>query len=113
MPSSLRAGPALSQPTLPPPPSPGQPAVPAVLPEQHGCKRKGEQPCTSWLIVGVLPEERRYFLSAIFGALFVALSDPGGKHGPRVARMTVMAVAGGLLTALGFGIGGGPGDGWC
>ena len=59
------------------------------------------------IVVGVLPQERRYFLSAIFGALFVALSDPGGKHGPRVARMTVMAVAGALLTALGFGIGGG------
>jgi len=59
------------------------------------------------IIVGVLPQERRYFLSAIFGVLFVALSDPGGEHGPRVARMAVMAVAGGLLTALGFGIGGG------
>ena len=37
----------------------------------------------------------------------MALSDPGGKHGPRVARMAVMAVAGALLTALGFGIGAG------
>ena len=34
------------------------------------------------IVVGVLPQERRYFLSAIFRALFVALSDPGGKHGP-------------------------------
>ena len=34
------------------------------------------------IVVGVLPDERRYFLSAIFAALFVALSDPGGKHGP-------------------------------
>jgi Fusaric acid resistance protein-like len=59
------------------------------------------------IVVGVLPDERRYFLSAIFGALFVALSDPGGKYGPRVARMAVMAVAGALLTALGFGIGAG------
>ena len=50
------------------------------------------------IIVGVLPHERRY-------------SDPGGKHGPRVARMAVFAVAGALLTALGFGIG--PGAwGW-
>ena len=48
------------------------------------------------IVVGVLPHDRRYFLSAIFGALLVALSDPGGKYGPRV------------LTALGFGIGGGP-----
>jgi Fusaric acid resistance protein-like len=60
------------------------------------------------IVVGVLPDERRYFLSAIFGALFVALSDPGGKHGPRVLRMAVVAVVGALLTALGFGIGAGP-----
>jgi len=60
------------------------------------------------IIVGVLPAERRYFLSAIFGALFVALADPGGKRGPRVARMAIFAVAGALLTALGIGIGPGP-----
>ena len=59
------------------------------------------------IIVGVLPEERRYFLSAIFGALFVAVVDPGGEYGYRVPRMAVFAVAGALLTALGFGIGGG------
>ena len=60
------------------------------------------------IVVGVLPQDRRYFLSAIFGALLVALSDPGGKYGPRVLAMTAMAGAGALLTALGFGIGGGP-----
>jgi len=60
------------------------------------------------IIVGVLPDDRRYFLSAIFGALFLALADAGGKHGPRVARMAIFAVAGALLTALGFGIGPGP-----
>ena len=65
------------------------------------------------IIVGVLPHDRRYFLSAIFGALFLALADPGGKYGPRVARLAIFAVAGALLTALGFGIGAGPGDGWC
>jgi Fusaric acid resistance protein-like len=47
------------------------------------------------IIVGVLPHDRRFFLSAIFGALFLALADPGGKYGPRVAR-------------LGFGIGPDP-----
>ncbi len=63
------------------------------------------------IVVGVLPHDRRYFLSAIFGLLFVALADPGGSHGPRVAKMAVMAVAGALLTALGFSIG--PGAwGW-
>ncbi len=60
------------------------------------------------IVVGVLPHDRRYFLSAIFGALLVALSDPGGKYGPRVLAMAAMAGAGALLTALGFGIGGGP-----
>ncbi len=60
------------------------------------------------IVVGVLPHDRRYFLSAIFGAVLVALSDPGGKYGPRVLGMAAMAVAGALLTALGFGIGGGP-----
>ena len=60
------------------------------------------------IIVGVLPAERRYFLSAIFGALCVAVSDPGGNYGYRVPRMAVVAGAGALLTALGFGIGGGP-----
>ena len=63
------------------------------------------------IVAGVLPHDRSYFLSAIFGALFVALSDPGGKHGPRVAKMAVMARAGALLTALAFGIGAG-GWGW-
>jgi hypothetical protein len=59
------------------------------------------------IVVGVLPDDRRYFLSAIFGALFVALSDPGGKYGSRVAKMAVVAGAGALLTALAFGIGAG------
>ena len=59
------------------------------------------------IIVGVLPAERRYFLTAIFGALCVAVSDPGGNYGSRVPRLAVVAAAGALLTALGFGIGGG------
>ena len=53
------------------------------------------------IVVGVLPHDRRYFLSAIFGALLVALSDPGGKYGPRVLAMAAMAGAGALLTAWG------------
>jgi hypothetical protein len=60
------------------------------------------------IIVGVLPGEQRYFLTAIFAALSVAVSDPGGNYGYRVPGMTVVAMAGALLTALGFGIGGGP-----
>ena len=60
------------------------------------------------IIVGVLPHDRRYFLSAIFGALFLALADAGGKYGRRLARMAIFAVAGALLTALGFAMGNGP-----
>ena len=37
----------------------------------------------------------------------MALSDLGGDYGSRVPRMAIFAVAGALLTALGFGIGGG------
>jgi Fusaric acid resistance protein-like len=59
------------------------------------------------IVVGVLPHERRYFLSAIFGALLVAVVDPGGEYANRVWRLAVFAVAGALLTALGFIIGGG------
>jgi len=59
------------------------------------------------IIVGVLPQDRRYFLTAIFAALSVAVSDPGGNYGYRVPRLAVVTVAGALLTALGFGIGGG------
>ena len=41
----------------------------------------------------------------------MALVDPGGEYGYRVSRLAVFAVAGALLTALGFGIG--PGAwGW-
>ena len=37
----------------------------------------------------------------------MAVSDPGGNYGYRVPRLAVVAAAGALLTALGFGIGGG------
>jgi len=50
-----------------------------------------------------------YLLSALFGALFVWLADPGGRYGPRVARMAIYAAIGAGLTALAFGIGG---DAW-
>jgi hypothetical protein len=47
-----------------------------------------------------------YLVSAIFGALFTALADPGGSYGQRVVRKTGFAAIGAGLTALGFGIGG-------
>ena len=60
------------------------------------------------LIVLALIGEDKYWLSVSFGALFVALSDPGGDYGIRVRRMGAVAVVGALFTALGFAIGGGP-----
>jgi hypothetical protein len=45
-----------------------------------------------------------YYLSVAFGALFTGLNDPGGQYGYRLA---LKAVAGALLTALGFAIGDG------
>jgi hypothetical protein len=50
-----------------------------------------------------------YLLSAVFGAAFTALADPGGSYGQRVMRKTGFAAIGAGLTALGFGIGG---DAW-
>jgi hypothetical protein len=51
--------------------------------------------------------ESQYWLSMSFGALFVALCDPGGPYGVRVRGMALVAVFGTALTALGFGLGGG------
>jgi len=50
-----------------------------------------------------------YLVSALFGALFTALADPGGSYGQRVVRKTEFATIGAGLTALAFGIGG---DAW-
>ena len=50
-----------------------------------------------------------YLLSAVFGTLFAALTDPGGSYGQRAMRITGFAAIGAGLTALGFGIGG---DAW-
>jgi len=51
----------------------------------------------------------QYLLSAIFGVLFTALTDPGGGYGQRAFRIFVFGAIGAGLTALGFGIGG---DAW-
>ncbi|QRP45612.1 FUSC family protein [Amycolatopsis sp. FDAARGOS 1241] len=55
--------------------------------------------------------DEEYLLSALFGALFAALSDPGGGYGNRAARIAVFVLIGAALTALGFGLGG-SGWGW-
>jgi hypothetical protein len=62
------------------------------------------------IVLGVLHQEK-YYVSVAFGALFVGLSDPGGEYGYRVPRMAVIAVAGALLTLLGYVVGG-SGWGW-
>jgi uncharacterized membrane protein YccC len=56
------------------------------------------------IVLGVL-NQQKYFVSVAFGALFVGLCDPGGRSGYRVPRMAVFAVAGALLTALGYWLG--------
>ena len=48
-----------------------------------------------------------YYVSVAFGALFVGLNDPGGTYGYRLPRLALNAVAGALLTVLGFAIGDG------
>jgi uncharacterized membrane protein YccC len=47
-----------------------------------------------------------YLLSALFGALFALLSDPGGPYGNRASRLAIFAAIGAAVTAFGFGIGG-------
>jgi len=70
----------------------------------------------SLLVVALIPliilsalDQEKYFVSMLFGVLFVGVSDPGGEYGYRVSHMALFAVSGALLTALGFGIGG---DAW-
>ena len=58
------------------------------------------------LVVLGLIHQDQYWLSVSFGALFVGVSDPGGEYAHRVPPMALTGVAGALLTALGFGVGG-------
>ena len=60
------------------------------------------------LIVLALADQEKYWLSFTFGALFVALSDPGGAYGVRFREMGWVGLVGTGLTALGFALGGGP-----
>jgi Fusaric acid resistance protein-like len=59
------------------------------------------------LIVMHLINQEVYYLSLAFGALFVGLNDPGREYGYRLPRLALNAVAGALLTVLGFAIGDG------
>ena len=60
------------------------------------------------LLVVVLVGEEKYWENVTFGALFVALSDPGGPYVARLRAMTWVALGGALVTGLGYAIGGGP-----
>ncbi len=51
--------------------------------------------------------QEQYFLSAAFGAVFMAAADPGGAFGYRASHLAVYALAGAVLTAVGFALGGG------
>jgi Fusaric acid resistance protein-like len=59
------------------------------------------------LIVLAALDQEKYWLTVSFGALFTGLIDPGGAYGYRLPRMAAAAVAGALLTALGFAVGAG------
>jgi Fusaric acid resistance protein-like len=59
------------------------------------------------LVVLTAIHQEQYWVSLSFGALFMALADPGGEYGYRVSHIAGFAVIGAALTALGFGIGGG------
>src|SRR5690348_8290534 len=59
------------------------------------------------LIVCHVINQEVYYLSVAFGALFTGLNDPGGEYGYRLPRLALNAVAGALLTVLGFAIGDG------
>jgi len=57
------------------------------------------------IVVLALLGKSQYSLSMSFGALFVALCDPGGPYEVRVREMALVAAFGTALTALGFGLG--------
>lgn len=58
------------------------------------------------LVVFAAIGHEEYLLSALFGAVFAVLTDPGGPIGRRELRMAVFAAIGAGLTALAFGLGG-------
>jgi len=60
------------------------------------------------LLVVVLVGEEKYWENVTFGALFVAVSDPGGAYSARLRAMTWVALGGAFVTGLGYAIGGGP-----
>jgi len=56
------------------------------------------------LVVLLAIGKEQYLLSALFGALFAGMVDPGGSYGYRASHLAVFGLAGAAITALGFGI---------
>ena len=56
------------------------------------------------LVVLLAMGKEQYLLSAVFGALFAGVVDPGGAYGHRASRIVVFGLAGAAITAFGFGI---------
>jgi hypothetical protein len=48
--------------------------------------------------------KERYLLSMVSGVLFAGAADPGGDYGYRASHLAAFGLAGGAITALGFGI---------
>lgn len=66
----------------------------------------------SFLLIMLLPlvvlgalGQGQYFVSVMLGMLFTGLCDRGGEYSDRAPRLAVIAVAGALLTALGYWLG--------
>jgi hypothetical protein len=58
------------------------------------------------LVVITQLDQQKYFVTILLALLFVALSDPGGDFARRMGSMALFGLAGALLTALGFYVGG-------
>jgi Fusaric acid resistance protein-like len=56
------------------------------------------------LVVLLAIGEEQYLFSALFGALFAGMVDPGGSYGYRASRLAGFGLAGAAITAFGFGI---------
>jgi hypothetical protein len=57
--------------------------------------------------------KEQYLLSAVFGALFAGMADPGGSYGYRASRIAVFGLAGAAVTRLDLRSPRAAGAGWC
>lgn len=57
------------------------------------------------LVIFSATGHEQYLLSALLGALFAGMSDPGGGFGHRASHISVFGLAGAAATALAFGVG--------